>query len=229
MQIASISGANLSRWQDVASHHRNDIRLPATYCPLQDLPTGLHVVLIHLAFEEDSLFIIQLNKMCNPLGVKLLLDWFNWREGEDELFTLKVALDELQAIVSKSNAATQRARHVTGRQDKISWWQERKDLDTRMRNLVERIESDWLGACKTLDFKPACALWSKVFDDGAKERFVKNVSGHLGNVSLDRIKTDQVAIFLAVNKDLGNRVAKAISLKDTPEPYKPEPAAQATK
>ncbi|KAA1102171.1 hypothetical protein PGT21_036590 [Puccinia graminis f. sp. tritici] len=79
------------------------------------------------------------------------------------------------------------------------------------------------------NFKPARALWSKVFEDGAKEHFVKNVSGHLGNVSLDRIKTDQVAIFLAVDKDSGNRVAKAISLKDTPEPYKPEPAAQATK
>ncbi|KAA1109319.1 hypothetical protein PGTUg99_028403 [Puccinia graminis f. sp. tritici] len=82
---------------------------------------------------------------------------------------------------------------------------------------------------RTLDFKPARALWSKVFDDGAKEYFVKNVSGHLGNVSLDRIKTDQVAIFLAVDKDSGNRVAKAISLKDTPEPYKPKPPAQATK
>ncbi|KAA1106268.1 hypothetical protein PGT21_032272 [Puccinia graminis f. sp. tritici] len=79
------------------------------------------------------------------------------------------------------------------------------------------------------NFKPARALWSKVFDDGAKEYFVKNVSGHLGNVSLDRIKTDQVAIFLAVDKDSGNRVAKAISLKDTPEPYKPKPPAQATK
>ncbi|KAA1090974.1 hypothetical protein PGT21_019603 [Puccinia graminis f. sp. tritici] len=150
MRIASISGADLSRWQDVASHHRHDIRSPATYRPLQGLPTGWHVVSIHLAFEEDSLFIIQHNKTCNPLGVKLPLDRFNRREGEDELFTLKVALEELQAIVSKSNAATQRARHVTGRQDKISWWQERKDLDTRMRNLVERIENDWLGACKGL-------------------------------------------------------------------------------
>ncbi|POW04565.1 hypothetical protein PSTT_10354 [Puccinia striiformis] len=80
-----------------------------------------------------------------------------------------------------------------------------------------------------LDFEPARALWSKVFDDKAKERFVKNVGGHLGNVSLDRIKKDQIAIFLAVDKDLGTRVAKEIGLKDLPEPYKPEPASQATK
>ncbi|POW21180.1 hypothetical protein PSHT_02683, partial [Puccinia striiformis] len=80
-----------------------------------------------------------------------------------------------------------------------------------------------------LDFEPARALWSKVFDDKAKERFVKNVGGHLGNVSLDRIKKDQIAIFLAVDKDLGTRVAKEIGLQDLPEPYKPEPASQATK
>ncbi|PLW11523.1 hypothetical protein PCANC_13111 [Puccinia coronata f. sp. avenae] len=86
-----------------------------------------------------------------------------------------------------------------------------------------------LSTVTELDFEPARALWSKVFDDGAKERFVKNVSGHLGNVSLERIKKDQVAIFLAVDKDLGTKVAKAIGLKDIPDPFKPEPASQATR
>ncbi|KAH9816229.1 catalase-like domain-containing protein [Melampsora americana] len=78
-----------------------------------------------------------------------------------------------------------------------------------------------------LDFEPARALWSKVFDDGAKERFVKNVSGHLGNVSVERIKSDQVAIFLTVDEDLGKRVAKEIGLKQIPQPYKPLPASSA--
>ncbi|KAG0152283.1 hypothetical protein CROQUDRAFT_649651 [Cronartium quercuum f. sp. fusiforme G11] len=78
-----------------------------------------------------------------------------------------------------------------------------------------------------LDFEPARALWSKVFDDGAKERFVKNVGGHLGNVSVERIKADQVAIFLAVDEELGKRVAKEIGLKQVPEAYKPLPASSA--
>ncbi|PLW08516.1 hypothetical protein PCANC_18311 [Puccinia coronata f. sp. avenae] len=149
-RIASISGADSRQWDDVACHYKEDIKSPSTYRPIQGLPTGWRVVSIHVAMDEDSLFMIQHNETCNPLVVKLPLDRFNRREGEDDLFTLKVALDELQAIVSKSNAATQRARHVTGRQDKISWWQERKELDIRMRNLVERIENDWLGACKGL-------------------------------------------------------------------------------
>lgn len=78
-----------------------------------------------------------------------------------------------------------------------------------------------------LDFEPARALWSKVFDDGAKERYVKNVGGHLGNVSVERIKSDQVAIFLAVDEDLGKRVAQEIGLKKIPQAYKPLPASSA--
>ncbi|KAH9460084.1 hypothetical protein Pst134EB_008287 [Puccinia striiformis f. sp. tritici] len=174
VRIGSIaSRTDLRRWQDVASHYRDDIRSPARYRPLKALPTGWRVVSIHLAFDEDSLFIIQHNETSNPLGVKLPLDRFNRREGEDELFTLKVALEELQAIVSKSNAATQRARHVTGRADKISWWQERKELDIRMKELVEKIENDWLGACKGL-LRPS----NKVNDIEALQAALENLFRH---------------------------------------------------
>ncbi|WAQ82072.1 hypothetical protein PtA15_2A385 [Puccinia triticina] len=173
LPIASISGAGSRRWEHVACHHRNDIISPAKYRPLPALPAGWHVVSIHLAFDQDSLFLIQHNQTCDPLGVKLPLDRFNRREGGDELFTLKVALEELQAIVSKSNAATQRARHVTGRQDKISWWQERKDLDIRMRNLIERIENDWLGACKGL-LRPS----NKVNDMATLQAALENIFRH---------------------------------------------------
>ncbi|KAI9617152.1 hypothetical protein KEM48_004941 [Puccinia striiformis f. sp. tritici PST-130] len=128
----------------------DDIRSPARYRPLKALPTGWRVVSIHLAFDEDSLFIIQHNETSNPL-----------------------ALEELQAIVSKSNAATQRARHVTGRADKISWWQERKELDIRMKELVEKIENDWLGACKGL-LRPS----NKVNDIEALQAALENLFRH---------------------------------------------------
>lgn len=80
-----------------------------------------------------------------------------------------------------------------------------------------------------LDFEPARELWSKVFDDGAKARFIKNVSGHLGNVSIERIKKDQVAIFLAVDESLGEKIAQEIGLTDLPQPYKALPASQANR
>jgi len=173
MRIGSISGVDLKRWVDVASHYKEDIGSPSRYRPLQALPTGWRVVSIHVAFDEDSLFLIQHNESCDPLGVKLPLDRFNRREGEDDLFTLKVALEELQSIVSQSNAATQRARHVTERQDKISWWQERKELDIRMRQLVERIENDWLGACKGI-LRPS----NKVKEMGALKSALENLFRH---------------------------------------------------
>lgn len=139
---------DLKRWEHVALDYRDEMSSPLIYRPLKGLPVGWQVVSIHLAFDHSSLFIIQHNGTSNPLGLKLPLDRFGRREGEDTLFTFQAALDELQAIVSHSNAATQRARYVVGREQKVSWWQERKDLDIRMHDLVEKIENNWLGACK---------------------------------------------------------------------------------
>lgn len=61
-----------------------------------------------------------------------------------------------------------------------------------------------------LDFEQPRVLWERIFDDGAKERFVNNVSGHLGNVKTDSIKKQVVAIFGAISPDLGERVGKAV-------------------
>ena len=35
---------------------------------------------------------------------------------------------------------------------------------------------------RAVDFEQPRALWQKVFDDGAKERFVGNVAGHIKGV-----------------------------------------------
>ena len=42
-----------------------------------------------------------------------------------------------------------------------------------------------------VDFEQPRALWSKVWNDQQREAYVKNVSGHLGNVRSDEIKARQ--------------------------------------
>jgi hypothetical protein len=42
-----------------------------------------------------------------------------------------------------------------------------------------------------VDFEQPRALWQKVFDDGAKERFVSNIAGHLGGAKSKEIKARQ--------------------------------------
>lgn len=45
-----------------------------------------------------------------------------------------------------------------------------------------------------LDFEQPRALWQKVFDDAARDRYVENVTGHLSNVKVQAIKERMVAI-----------------------------------
>jgi len=62
------------------------------------------------------------------------------------------------------------------------------------------------------DFEQPRQLWEKVFDDGAKERFIGNVSGHLGGVKSEEIKKRQLAIFKRVHPDIGSRIGKEIGI-----------------
>ncbi|KAG0140745.1 hypothetical protein CROQUDRAFT_99682 [Cronartium quercuum f. sp. fusiforme G11] len=135
-------------WLQVQSHHTIDTNDPGTYRPIQNLPIDWRVVSLHLSQDKDSLFLVQHRSSTDPLVIKLPMNRQDRREGEEDSFTLTTALQELRSIVSCSNAATQRARHVSGHAEKVTWWTERKELDSRMRQLVENIENRWLGGCK---------------------------------------------------------------------------------
>ncbi|EGG06631.1 uncharacterized protein MELLADRAFT_36075, partial [Melampsora larici-populina 98AG31] len=144
------AGCTLTRqyWVKVQQNHMLDADHPGIYRPIKNLPTEWRVASLHLSQDRDSLFLVQHHNATDPLVLKLPMNRQNRREGEEDLFTLSTALQELQNIVSCSNAATQRARHVSGHDEKVTWWTERKELDGRMRRLVENIENHWLGGCK---------------------------------------------------------------------------------
>jgi len=67
----------------------------------------------------------------------------------------------------------------------------------------------YLSELQPIDFEQPRMLWEKVFDDGAKERFINNVSGHMANCPKKEIIAKQIAIFYEVSPDLGERLAKA--------------------
>lgn len=52
------------------------------------------------------------------------------------------------------------------------------------------------------DYEQPRALWERVFDEGAKKRFVHNVAGHLGNVNVDMIKERTLQMFARVHPDI---------------------------
>lgn len=71
----------------------------------------------------------------------------------------------------------------------------------------------FLSEIRPEDFNAPRALWEKVFDSDAKDRFVKNVSGHMANCKKEEIIKRQIAIFREVSDDLATRLEKAVSTR----------------
>lgn len=71
----------------------------------------------------------------------------------------------------------------------------------------------FLSEIRPEDFVQPRKLWENVFDDGAKERFVNNVSGHMKNCTKEEIIKRQIAIFREVSEDLASRLEKATGVK----------------
>lgn len=66
------------------------------------------------------------------------------------------------------------------------------------------------------DFEQPRELWTRVFDDTAKQHFIDNVSGHLGAVKSPAIKKRSLDNFARVHPDIATRIAKTIQFD-----YKP--------
>ena len=71
----------------------------------------------------------------------------------------------------------------------------------------------FLSEIRPEDFRFPRTLWEKVFDDGAKERFIGNVSGHMSTCTDKEIIKRQIGIFREVSEDLASRLEKATGVK----------------
>ena len=89
------------------------------------------------------------------------------------------------------------------------------DLDKVHGQFISEAVS-FLSSIRPEDFNAPRALWERVFDDGAKERFVENISGHMANCHSEEILKRQIAIFREVSEDLAQRLEKATGIKGYP-------------
>ncbi|GAM85285.1 hypothetical protein ANO11243_032890 [Dothideomycetidae sp. 11243] len=89
------------------------------------------------------------------------------------------------------------------------------DLDTVHGHFIGKAVS-FLSEIRKEDFNAPRALWEKVWDEQARERFVENVSGHMKNCSKEEIIKRQIAIFREVSEDIASRLEKATGVKGYP-------------
>ncbi|KAF1822113.1 CAT1 catalase [Dissoconium aciculare CBS 342.82] len=96
--------------------------------------------------------------------------------------------------------------------DPIAFRERHMDVD-KVHGHFTAESISFLSEVREEDFRAPRALWEKVFDDGAKERFVNNVSGHMANCRKEEIIKRQIAIFREVSEDLASRLEKATGVK----------------
>lgn len=140
-------------WQYILQKHRDQ-----TFIPTEDreaeigrLPKNWVVISVSLTDDRNSLLISRQRAdreqvvFCVPLKGR--------RESEEEHFTFEDAVKELEDIIRCSGECTKRGSQIqAGDKDaKAEWWAERKQLDLRMKELLDNIEFCWLGAFKVGD------------------------------------------------------------------------------
>ena len=74
----------------------------------------------------------------------------------------------------------------------------------------------FLSEIRPEDFNAPRALWEKVWDEPARQRFIGNISGHMANCTKDEIIKRQIGIFREVSEDLASRLEKATGIKGYP-------------
>ncbi|KAK6068280.1 peroxisomal catalase [Seiridium cupressi] len=71
----------------------------------------------------------------------------------------------------------------------------------------------FLSEIRPEDFNAPRALWQKVFDEPARERFINNVSGKMELCKNKEILKRQIAIFREVDDDIAKRLEQATGIK----------------
>ncbi|ETS73133.1 hypothetical protein PFICI_15078 [Pestalotiopsis fici W106-1] len=71
----------------------------------------------------------------------------------------------------------------------------------------------FLSEIQPADFNAPRALWQRVFDESARERFINNVSGKMELCKDKEILKRQIAIFREVDDDIAKRLEKATGIK----------------
>jgi catalase len=96
--------------------------------------------------------------------------------------------------------------------DPIQFRERSVDLDKTHGHFIGNAVT-FLSQIRPEDFNAPRALWEKVFDDGARERFINNVAGKMEVCKDKEILKRQITIFRMVSDDIATRLEKATGIQ----------------
>ena len=112
---------------------------------LDALPLCWNVICVSLSEDHSDMIVSRLRSSQMPLTLRIPLPRPEAQGNHGEKLTFDVAKAELLDIISKANASAHSKVDHLDKAAKKNWWAERTGLDQRLKNLLEKIESSWLG------------------------------------------------------------------------------------
>ncbi|KAG0230739.1 hypothetical protein BGW41_002411 [Actinomortierella wolfii] len=108
------------------------------------LPSSWTVVSLSMDVERDILYVNRLRAHTMPVILQLPLSRVKQRAADHpEPLTYELALAELEDILKTSNETLQAGQSFVTREEKLAWWEARKELDERMQNLLQVMQNHW--------------------------------------------------------------------------------------
>ncbi|KAG0258711.1 hypothetical protein DFQ27_004497 [Actinomortierella ambigua] len=109
------------------------------------LPSSWTVVSLSMDIERETLYVNRLRAHTMPVILQLPLTRVKQRAADHpEPLTYDLALAELEDILKNSNETLQAGQSLVTREEKLAWWEARKELDDRMHNLLQVMQNHWL-------------------------------------------------------------------------------------
>lgn len=118
---------------------------------LNKMPEDWLVITIDICSFNGDLIISNFEKgLKTPTFLRLPLSRHSSRIVDEQSFSFKDALNELNSILEKSNATTtkERVANINSSEERRQWHEERFSLDQSLKQLLTKIEYCWIGGFK---------------------------------------------------------------------------------
>lgn len=112
------------------------------------VPQTWNVVSLSLSENQHDLCITKFQAGHSPFILRLPLERTNARDADSEIFNFEHGREEMMDIIKGANRTSHNGGGLDTKAARNAWWDERAELDERLKELLMVIETTWLGGFK---------------------------------------------------------------------------------
>ncbi|KAJ1569123.1 hypothetical protein HK096_004134 [Nowakowskiella sp. JEL0078] len=180
---------------------------------IKSIPTNWTVCSLSVDTEKDDLYLTRFTSVSVPIVLRLPLKRQLERDGQDGAsLSFAGVMQRLKNILKESVEtmdAVGKGESIKefSNDQKADWWKKRRGLDTRLKDIVEIVDTKWLGAFKGLLLPEN----KKQADDSIVQQFKKALESLL----MKLVRTKKKIVPRKLNKSASNPVISDSASKST--------------